>query len=121
MPSRINHVALELAPDEAHPFGSRDIAYDVYLPLKRNGGLDAEAIGNPACRVRRRRLGAVLNGKIAVAEGGLLMFAYGNGTSQNCGCDHLLDGMALRAGQRISICDGAGDTHPFEVISIKET
>ena len=59
--------------------------------------------------------------KNAVAEGGRLMFAYGNGTSQNCGCDHLLDGMALRAGQRISICDGAGDTHPFEVISIKET
>lgn len=121
MSSRINHVALELAPEEAHPFGDREVAYDVYLPLTGNGGLDVRAMESPACRVRRRQPGAVVSGTIAVAEGGRLVFEYRNGTTQSCGCEHLLEGAALRAGQRISICDAAGDPHPYEVISIRET
>ena len=121
MPSRINHVALELAPGQAHPFGDREITYDVYLPLKKNGRLDENALVSAGCRVRRRAPGDVRHGKVSIGEGGKLVFAYDNGSTHSCGCEHLLEGAALRAGQRIAIRDDSGDPHSYEVVSIRET
>jgi hypothetical protein len=121
MQSRVNHIALELAPEQAHPFGARDVRFDIYLPLGRDGALDAATVANARCRVRRRGPGAAAEGTIVVGEGGKLTFSYGDGTTQDCGCEHLLDGLPLRAGQRITICDDGGRAHPFEVVSIRET
>jgi len=121
MHSRLNHVALELAPENAHPFGARDIGYDVYLPLREDGLLDANAVPLGRCRVRCRNTGIVSHGTISVGADGKLVFSYHNGSSQDCGCQHLLEGAPLRAGQRFSICDNAGTPHPYEVVSIRET
>lgn len=121
MASRLNHVALELAPESGHPFGARDIGYDVYIPLNRNGVLDADAMPSRRCRVRCRNSGVVTYGLISVSPDGKLVFSYSNGSRQDCGCEHLLEGLPLRAGQRISICDAAGRPHPYEVVSIRET
>ena len=118
----ISHVRLELGREKDHPFGAREVAYDLYLPLTDKGAIDSDALRRlgSRCRVRKLSTGAdEARGFILRSGRGRWVFFY---PDHGCGVTEpgfSLADNALAIGKDIAIDDEDGRTRPFQIVSIK--
>lgn len=116
----ISHVELELAREPAHPFGDRDHAYDLYLPLQGDGRIDEARAQccDGHCRFRFRRRGqSAVRGAIRLAEADRLELDF-----RGIGSGEVLlssAGGPFHAGQLLAIADVKGKTQLFQILSIR--
>lgn len=118
----IYHIVLELAREPGHPFGDRDHAYHLYLPLKPGGEIDAEGWRRTraACRVRRLRPNQPeITGRILHGPGGHWIFDYPPGSSADDENGFRLEREHFVPGEYVSVREDDGSMHTFRVISVK--
>ena len=117
----ITHVELELAREPAHPFGDREHAYDLYLPLGADGRIDGErARCDGRCRFLCRKPGGHCNfGVIRLSGADRLRLEYGNspGTGE-IGLPGIDE--PFHPGQLLPITDLSGEVHLFQVIFARQ-
>lgn len=121
MKSALSHIQLELAPEPEHPFGDRDYAYHLYLPLAPDGRVDAETLqkAQPKCRVRRLRPGQEeARGRIELGPAGQLILEYeGDAQVREIGFRWARSRFAV--GQAVPIAEENGTAHLFHVIAVR--
>lgn len=117
----IAHVELELAREPAHPFGDREHAYDLYLPLCADGRIDGErARCNGHCRFLCRRPGGGSDfGVIRLSGTDRLRLEYGNSSDTGEVGLPEMDG-PFHPGQLLPITDLSGEVHLFQVLFIRQ-
>jgi hypothetical protein len=117
----ISHVELELAREPAHPFGDREHAYDLYLPLLDDGRIDAARARccDGHCRFRCRRPGQCeVRGAIRLEAADKLAL---DSVEAGSGEVHLPSvGGPFRPGELLPIADASGGTHLFQILSIRQ-
>jgi hypothetical protein len=118
--TRVFHIQLELGPEPQHPFGERGRLYDLYLPLRPDGSVDAEALhdNHGCCRGRRLRNGhQPVRGRIELADSGALLLKYdGVPLSPSVVA---LDDAPVAVGRCIPVAEADGQAHPYQVISVR--
>lgn len=120
----ISHIALELAREPGHPFGDRQHAYHLYLPLKNTGEIDVEGWrrSQSLCRVRRFRPNQPeVSGRILHGPGGRWIFDYPDASEADDETGFRLDRERFVHGEYVSIREDDGKLHTFQVVSIRPT
>lgn len=120
MSAQICQVELELGREPQHPFGERGRLYHLYLPLKADGSLDADALrGNRGCcRGRRLRAGdGPAEGRIVLGAQGELVLEYDDAPFRQSVVR--LNSAPLAVGESVPIAEADGELHEFQVISVR--
>ena len=120
MSAQICQVELELGREPQHPFGERGRLYHLYLPLTADGSLDADALrGNRGCcRGRRLRDGdGPAEGRIVLGAQGELVLEYDDGLLRESIVR--LSSAPLAVGKSVPIVEADGESHEFQVISVR--
>ncbi|MEO8883219.1 MAG: hypothetical protein ABI377_07410 [Devosia sp.] len=120
MSAQICQVELELGREPQHPFGERGRLYHLYLPLKADGSLDADALrGNRGCcRGRRLRVGhEPAEGRISLGAQGELVLEYDDAPLHQSIVR--LNAAPLAVGESVPIAEADGELHEFQVISVR--
>ncbi len=117
----MSHIKLELAREPGHPFGDRDHAYHLYLPLTETGHIDSASwrANQAYCRVRRERPGEEdAHGRIVHGPGGRWVFDYTDASDRDDEVGFRLDAERFVPGEYVSIREDDGRMHVFQVISV---
>lgn len=112
------HVELELAREPGHPFGDRDYVFQLHLPIREDGRLDADQVGRCAdhCRFRRRRPDrGEARGPIRLAPGGELRLGLPEGDAR---IEVEAPRHRFRPGELLPVVEG-GERHIFQVLWIR--
>jgi hypothetical protein len=118
----ISHIILELAREPGHPAGDAGHGYHLYLPLTRDGHIDAKAwrANQPLCRVRKFRPDQEeRRGRIIHGPGGRWIFDYTDETARDDEHGFRLKDEKFVPGEYISIRENDGVMHTFQVISVR--
>jgi hypothetical protein len=120
----LSHIALELAREPDHPFGDRDRAYHLYLPLMSTGEIDVEGWcrAQARCRVRRLRPNQPeASGQILQGQRGHWIFDYADTCEADDEPGFRLDKQRFVQGDYVLIREDDGKLHTFQVVSIRST
>lgn len=115
----ICHVQLELDREPQHPFGERGRLYNLYVPLRSDGSVDAEALrrGHGCCHGTRLRSGhRPVGGRIRLGDGGELVLEYDGGPLFR---SVLALDAPLAVGASIPVTEANGEAHRFQVIAVR--
>lgn len=122
MASTFAHIHLELGREPGHPFGDREHAYQLYLPLTGEGRIDAELWHKNAaiCHVRRfRQNEQELRGAIRRGPGGRWVFDYDLKSDADDETGFRLTDERFVQGEYVSIHENDGKMHTFQIISVR--
>ena len=114
-------VHLELARTPEFPSGSRAHGYDLVLPLREDGHLDAEEWHGKKklCLVTRFWAGEESEtGHLIHTRGGAWAFSYAPGDEDDEPVFRLADHV-FTEGEYVSVREHDGVTRPFRVISVR--
>ena len=116
----VYHVELELGREPQHPFGERGRVYHLYLPLRADGSLDAQALcGNHGC-YRGKRLcvtDGAKDGRIVPRPGGGIIFEWGDTSLRRSIV--MLNSGPLVVGDAVPVTEANGELHEFQLISVR--
>jgi hypothetical protein len=118
----ISHITLELARESGHPHGSSEHAYHLYLPLRDDGSIDADAWRKDRALFRVRKIvpGKVEErGRIVHGPGGRWYFDYDDATARDDEAGFNFRDENFVAGEYVSIRENDGRMHTFQVISVR--
>jgi hypothetical protein len=121
-PPVISHIVLELAREPGHPFGDREHAYHLYLPLEQAGRIDSDAWrrSRPLCRVRRLRPNEPeVCGRILHGPGGHWLFDYPSDAHARDESGFRLEDERFAVGEYVSIREDDDKLHTFQVVTIR--
>jgi hypothetical protein len=118
--AEICQVQLELDREPQHPFGERGRLYNLYVPLRSDGSLDAESLrrGRGCCHGTRLRSGhRPAAGKLMLGDSGELVLEYDGGPLLR---SVLSLPTPLAVGTSVPITEAGGEAHNFQVIVVRQ-
>jgi hypothetical protein len=121
VPKSFRKIRLELARERAHPAGEPTHGYDVFVPLKADGAIDAAAWKKhrESTRIRRFRHGeADMIGRLARKPGGAWFFDYSEGERDDEAGFHFGDERFV-PGEYVSLREQDGKMHTFQVVTVE--
>jgi hypothetical protein len=120
MGTRISYVELELGREPQYPFGERGRLYHLFLPLRPDGRVDTEALGqnHGCCRgTRLRASDGAADGKLGVGPHGRIVLEYENDRCYPSTL--LLDAAPLTVGSSVPNTEYNGERHEYQVIAVR--
>lgn len=125
LPSAFRRIRLELARSKEHPAGSPLHGYEFVAPLDAAGHIDAQMWreNREHCGVRRFWNGEEETGRLVHKSGGAeharWIFDYDETADDDDEAGYRFGSHAFRPGEYVSIRDGDGESHTFQVVSVE--
>ncbi|MEK9969426.1 MAG: hypothetical protein VW600_09835 [Ferrovibrio sp.] len=115
------HVRLELAREKDHPEGSTRHGYDIVLPLKPDGHLDAAEwkAKRASCNVHRFWHGEDdQHGELIHTRRGQWALSYDPSTAEDDESLFRMDSHQIRQGEYLSLSGPDGQRHTFRIATV---
>ena len=125
LPHVLKRIRINLARSKQFPSGSADRGYEFVAPLDANGHIDPTLWHKHRehCRVRRFWDGDEEIGRLVHKPGGpehaRWLFDYIGGAQDDDEAGYRFAAHAFRPGEYVSIRDGEGEMHTFQVVSVE--
>ena len=122
LPDSFRLVRLHLARERGHPEGDLHHGYDILVPLRDDGGIDADVYRRSpsACRVRRFRPGEDDSiGRLVHGPGGAWLIQYEGATAPDPEVGLHFRDERFVVGEYVSIRGDDGTMHTFTVWEVR--
>lgn len=125
LPHSFKRIRLQLARSKEYPAGSAKHGYEFVAPLDQQGHIEPELWQRHRdhCRVRRFWDGEEEIGRLRHKAGGAeharWIFDYDESSEDDDESGYRFGAHAFRPGEYVSVRDGTGMTHTFQVVSVE--